>query len=51
MDIESSQVGDQLRQMLRKFNVGDNAVNTDSILEGAGGGIPEFDGFIIRARR
>jgi hypothetical protein len=41
-NIEWSQVGNQLRQMHGKFNVGDNTANTQSMLEGASGGIPEL---------
>jgi hypothetical protein len=46
LDIEKSHLGNQLRQLLRKFDVGDNAVSTQSMLEGASGGIPELDGFV-----
>jgi hypothetical protein len=42
LDIEWSHVGNQLRQMHGKFNVGDNTANTQSMLEGASGGIPEL---------
>jgi hypothetical protein len=41
-NIKWSQVGNQLRQMHGKFNVGDNTTNTQSMLEGASGGIPEL---------